>query len=88
MPFIRFLVSKYLAYHSKLIAVILLFSEIIPFYSCYVEKGLVYITIITLYGRQPSSYSKYIKLNIHSSCNIYFISNAKYIYLTTHLYTY
>ena len=46
MPPIRSLVSKHSAYHSKLVAVILLFSKIIPIYSCYTEKGLVYIAII------------------------------------------
>ena len=87
MPSVRFLVFKYLAYHSKLIAVIFLFSKIMPSYSCYTEKGLVYIIIITLSSRQPSFCSKCTKLNIYLSYNIYFISNAKCIYLTTHLYT-
>ena len=48
MPFIRFLVSKYAAYYFKLVAVILLLSKIMPTYSCYVEKGLVYVIIIAL----------------------------------------
>jgi hypothetical protein len=48
MPFIKSLVSKRLAHHSKLVAVILLLSEIMPIYSYYTEKGLVYITIVTL----------------------------------------
>jgi hypothetical protein len=50
MPFIRSLASKHLAYYSKLVAIILLFSEIMPTCSCYMEKGLVYITIITLFS--------------------------------------
>jgi hypothetical protein len=50
MPFIRSLVSEYLAHHSKLIAVILLFSEIMPSCSRCAEKGLVYITIIALFS--------------------------------------
>jgi hypothetical protein len=50
MPFIRSLVFKYLAHCSKLVAVILLLSEIIPTYSYYTEKGLVYITIIALFS--------------------------------------
>jgi hypothetical protein len=45
MPSVRSLASKYLAHHSKLVAVIFLFSEIMPSYSHYIEKGLVYITI-------------------------------------------
>jgi hypothetical protein len=48
MPPVRSLVFKRLAHHSKLIAVILLFSEIMPTYSRYAEKGLVYITITAL----------------------------------------
>jgi hypothetical protein len=42
---VRSLVFKYLARHSKLIAVILLFNEIMPSCSYYIEKGLVYIVI-------------------------------------------
>jgi hypothetical protein len=50
MPPVRSLVFKHLAHHSKLIVVILLFSEIIPTYSCYAEKGLIYITIAALFS--------------------------------------
>ena len=78
MPFIRSLVSKRTAYYFKLVAVILLLNKIMPTYSHYIEKGLVYIIIIAFLGRQPSFYIKYIKLNIRSSCNIRLISNAKY----------
>jgi hypothetical protein len=85
MPSVRSLVFKYLAYRSKLVAVILLFSEIMPSCFRYVEKGLVYIAITALFSRQPSSCSECIKLNIHLSCNM---SNAKCIYLTTHFYTF
>jgi hypothetical protein len=45
MPSVRSLIFKYLAYHSKLIAIILSLSKIMPFYSYYTEKGLVYIII-------------------------------------------
>ena len=45
MSSIRFLVSKYSTCCSKLIAVILLLSKIMPAYSCYIKKGLVYIII-------------------------------------------
>jgi hypothetical protein len=85
MPFIRSLVSKCLAHYSKLVVVILLLSEIMPAYSYYTKKGLVYIIITALSSCQPFSCSKYIKLNIHLSYNIYSVSNAKYIYLITHL---
>jgi hypothetical protein len=87
MPPVRSLIFKCLAYCSKLIAVILLLSEIMPSCSCYTEKGLVYIIIIALFSQQPSSCFKYIKLNIYLSYNIYSVFNAKYICLTIHLYT-
>ena len=48
MPPIRSLVFKYSACYFKLVAVILLLSKIMPTYSRYTKKGLVYITIIAL----------------------------------------
>ena len=78
MPFIRSLVSKH---HAYIMAVILLLGEIMPFYSYYKEKKLVYITIIAFFSYQPSSYIKYTKLNIYLSCNIKSVSNAEYLYL-------
>ena len=51
IPFIRFLVFKRTIHRSKLVAMIFLLSKIIPTYSCYVEKGLVYIIIIAFLGR-------------------------------------
>ena len=78
MPFIRSLISKRTAYYFKLIAVILLLSKIMPTYSYYMEKGLVYITIIAPLGRQPSFYTKYTKLNMRSSCDVRLVSNTKY----------
>ena len=48
MPSVRSLISKYFAYYSKLVAVILLLSKIIFTYSCCIEKGLVYIIITAL----------------------------------------
>ena len=50
MPFIRSLVSKRTTYCFKLVAVILLLSKIMPTYSYYMEKGLVYIIIIAPLG--------------------------------------
>ena len=81
MPSIRSLAFKRSAYCFKLIAVILLLSKIMPTCFHYIEKGLVYITIIALSSRQPSSYIKCIKSNMRSSYNIYLVSNAKCILL-------
>ena len=50
MPFVGFLAFKR---YTRVVAVIFLLSKIIPIYSCYVLKGLVYIIIIALLGRQP-----------------------------------
>ena len=61
-----------------LILTILLLSKIIPSYSRYSKKGLLYITIASPSGRQSSSYTKYIKANIRSSCNVRSVSNTKY----------
>ena len=77
MPPIRFLASTY---RTKLIAVILLLSKIMPSYFRYEEKKLVYITIIALFSRQPSFYIKCTKLNIYLSCNIRLVFIAKYLY--------
>ena len=78
MPFVKSLVSKRRAY---VIAVILLLSEIMPTYFRCVLKGLVYIAIIAPLSRQPSSYTKYTKLNIRSSYNIRLVFNAKCTFL-------
>ena len=76
MPFIRSLASKHYAYT---VAVIFLLGEIMPSYSHYKEKKLVYIIIIAPSSRQPFFYIKCTKLNIHLSYNIRLISNAKYL---------
>ena len=78
MPPIRSLVFKRTTRRFKLVAVILSLSKIIPTYSYCMEKGLIYITIIAPLGRQPSSYTKYTKLNMRSSYNIRSVFNAKY----------
>ena len=78
MPLIRSLVS---AYCVKLIAVILLFSEIMPSCSCCKEKKLVYIIIAALSNRQPSFYIKCTKLNIYLFCNVRLVFNIEYLYL-------
>ena len=74
MPFIRSLASECCAY---VVAVILLLSEIMPTYSCCVLKGLVYITIIAPLGCQPFSCTKYIKLNMRSSCDVRLVFNTE-----------
>ena len=82
MPFIRSSVSKRLAYCFKLVAIILSLSKIMPIYSRYAEKGLIYIIIIALFSRQPSFYAKCTKLNMCLSYNIRLVFNAKYAFLT------
>ena len=74
MPPVRSSASKCCAY---IISVILLLGEIIPIYSCYVEKKLVYIIIMASSSRQPCFYSKCTKLNMYLSYNIKLVSNAK-----------
>ena len=83
MPPIRFLAFKHCA-HA--VAVILLLGEIMPSYSCCDEKKLVCITIVAPFSCQPFSYFKYTKSNIHLSCNVRLVSNAKCLYLI-HLYS-
>ena len=78
MPPVRSLASKRRAY---IVAVILLFSKIMPTCSHCVLKGLVCIIIIASLGRQPSFYARYTKLNIRLSCDIKSISNTKCAFL-------
>ena len=82
MPLIRFLVS---VYYTLLAASISLDSKIINPYSYYTKKGLVYITITALFGCQPFSYSKYIKANIYSLCNIRLVFTNKYFFSPSQL---
>ena len=86
IPPVRFSVSKRAAYYFKLVAVILLLGEIMPTYSYYIEKGLVYITIIAPLSRQPFFYTKYTKSNMRLSCDVRLVSNTKYMFLAR-LYT-
>ena len=48
-----------------------------PTYSRCIEKGLVYIIIITPLSRQPSFYAKCIKSNMYLFCDVRSVSNAK-----------
>ena len=75
MPLVRSLAFKCC---THVVAVILLLGKIMPIYSYYMLKGLVYIAIIAPLGCQPSFYTKYTKLNMRLSCDIRLISNAKY----------
>ena len=75
MPFIRSLISEHCA---CVVAVILSLGEIMSIYSRCAKKKLVCIAIIAPSGRQPSSYVKCTKSNIHLSYNIRLVSDAKY----------
>jgi hypothetical protein len=61
MPPIRYSLSNY---YNWLVTTILSFSIIIPSYSYYIEKKLVYIAIAVLSSCQPSSYAKCTQVNI------------------------
>ena len=78
MPLIRSSVSVCC---TKLVAVILLLGEIIPSYSCYKDKKLVYIIIAAPFGRQPSSCVECTKSNMRSSCNVRSVSDTECLYL-------
>ena len=75
MPFVRSLASKYYAY---IIATILSLNKIMPSYSCYIEKKLVYIIIAAPFNCQFSSCIKCTKFNIYLSYDIRLVFNAKY----------
>jgi hypothetical protein len=47
MPLIRSTASEYCTY---VVALILLLGEIMPTYSCYAVKGLIYIVIAVLFS--------------------------------------
>ncbi len=70
-------------YCAVLVVLILFISEIMPFCSCYVEKGLGCIMIMSPSGHQPLSCAKYIKLNMRLSCNVCSVSDVKCIYYFT-----
>ena len=67
-------------YHAYIVILILLLSVIMPIYSYYTEKKLVYVIIVAPFSYLPSSCSKYTKLNIYSSYNVRSVSNTKYIF--------
>jgi hypothetical protein len=77
MPFIRSLAS---VHYILLATSISLNSEIMSPYSHYIKKGLVYIAIIALFSRQPSSCSKCTKANTRFLYNMRSVSTNKYIF--------
>ena len=77
MPFIRSLAS---VRYVLLATSISLNSEIMSPYSYYTKKGLVYITIIAFFSCQPSSYSKCIKANTCSLCDMRLVFTNKYTF--------
>ena len=86
MPFIRLFILEHRAFLTTSIS---LDGEIISSCSCYIKKGLVYVTIIDLFNRQPSSYTKCTKLNTYALYNMRLISFNKYTFLYyTHRCTY
>ena len=76
MPPIRSSTSKR---RARIVSTILSLGEIIPSYSRCSEKKLVYVAIVSPFGRQPSSYAKCTKANMRSSCNVRSVSDTKYI---------
>ena len=76
MPPIRSLASKR---HTYIILVILLLGEIMPIYSHYIKKKLVYIIITASSNRQLSFYFKCTKSNMRLSCNIKSVLDTKYL---------
>ena len=77
MSFIRSSISKR---YTLLAISISLNKEIMSPYSYYIKKGLVCITIIDLFGRQPFFYTKCTKSNTRVLYNIRSVSLNKYIF--------
>ena len=69
--------------YNRLVTTILSLGIVIPSYSRFLEKKLVYVAIAAPSSCQPSSYTKYTKLNMRSFYNIRSVSNAKYTRLIT-----
>jgi hypothetical protein len=84
MPFIKSIVFKCCALLTTYIS---LNGEIISLCSYCIKKGLVYITLIAPFSRQPSFYSGCIKANTYLLYDVYSVPLNKCIYLTVHYYT-
>jgi len=67
-------------WHTHTVAFILSSSKVILLCSCCAKKGLVYVMIAALSSRQSSSCSECTSINMRSSCNIYSVSNAEYMF--------
>ena len=78
MPFIRSLAFKCWA---KLIFTIILLSEIMPSYFCYIKRRLLYIIIAALFSHQFFFYTKCAQANIWASYNIHSVLDAERIFL-------
>ena len=78
MPPVKSLASKR---RILLVALIISSSEIMPACFYYLIEGLVCVIIAAPLGHQPSAYLECIKLNMHLSCSIHSVSNAKCIFL-------
>ena len=79
MPYIRSSASKR---RAKLVSTIILLGKIMPSYSRYIKRRLLYIAITALSGRQSSFYTKCTHINMRASYNICLVFNAEYIFLT------
>src|SRR6266702_2827445 len=73
--------SSSIVCHNRVIARILLLGEVMPTCSRCAKKRVVYVIIVSLTGRQPLLYTKYIKANIHSLCDVRSASDAEYTLL-------
>ena len=86
MPPIRLFMSER---YTLLTASISLNGEIISPYSYYIKKGLVCITIIDPFSRQPFFCTKCTKLNTYILYNMRSVSLNKYMFLYyVYYYTY
>ena len=77
MPPVRFLASQR---HTYIVVLILLLGKVMPIYFYYAKKKLVCVIIVALFSCQSSSYFKYTKSNIYSSCDIQSVLDIKYIF--------
>ena len=77
MPFIKSLVFKHC---TLLILIIILLSEIMLLYSCYIKKKLLYIAITAPSSYQLFFYFECTKVNIYSLYNVHLVFNNKYTF--------
>ena len=63
--------------YTHVVSTILSLSEIMPFCSRCSKAGLVYITIVSPFGRQLSLCAECTKVNMRSLYNVCSISNSK-----------